>query len=487
MPSTCTNPQKPRRKRRTERLPILGGFGLPLTLAVGLGACGAPMDFDEETLETESTLIAEEEAARQRDFINDRCTTVNPGRELVIRALPVVNDRVRTRWTGSRTNPADGAWHFGKLMTNMAGKKNPSDFTRSLFAKWARPQRVNGQTIPARTEINRLLQAWPKLRNGKLDLTKAPLRLLSIVNRMDLRKLSQGNAGEGRFVFGVLMPGSSGPVGPQSLTKVSELEPRHEPEPNNNFRQSPFTIILEYKLPANNRADVQRWARDWHGLGNLPPTSAAYRNKLQTITNRFTRRNAFPGKPNGSAIGQIRSNENALHPTWELREFRLNGRGQIVQSTVENTPANRWNETQTFATWTNRNQRNIRRGKHRVPLRFRINKRTVNFRGGAVTNEGADIWTASEIRDPVARHKLSLNTCNGCHGGETNTFFLHIAPREQNQPAALSAFMTGVNVNDPVTGARRRFNEFARRSADLRRLICRPQTAPTEGTLQRVH
>ena len=58
---------------------------------------------------------------------------------------------------------------------------------------------------------------------------------------------------------------------------------------------------------------------------------------------------------------------------------------------------------------------------------------------------------------------------------------------EQNQTAALSAFMTGVNVNDPVTGARRRFNEFARRSADLRRLICRPQTAPTEGALERVH
>ena len=59
-----------------------------------------------------------------------------------------------------------------------------------------------------------------------------------------------------------------------------------------------FTVILEYRLPANTEADVQKWADDWHALGQLPFPSEEYNAALQALTERFTARNAEPGRVN---------------------------------------------------------------------------------------------------------------------------------------------------------------------------------------------
>ena len=117
-------------------------------------------------------------------------------------ALSVVEDPVRTRWTGSLTNAQDGAWPFGRLMTNMAGPNNASAFVRNRLGKWETARTVNGDLIPARPAMTTLISNWPNNADGSLDLTRAPLRLLALVNRLDLSKM--GNAGEVRFVFGVL-------------------------------------------------------------------------------------------------------------------------------------------------------------------------------------------------------------------------------------------------------------------------------------------
>jgi len=75
----------------------------------------------------------------------------------------------------------------------------------------------------------------------------------------------------------------------------------------------------------------------------------------------------------------------------------------------------------------------------------------------------------------TARCSPTLNTCNGCHGAvETNTNFLHIAPRLPGQASELSPFLTGTVVPDPITGAPRTLNDLARRNADLKTLVCPP-------------
>jgi hypothetical protein len=66
-----------------------------------------------------------------------------------------------------------------------------------------------------------------------------------------------------------------------------------------------------------------------------------------------------------------------------------------------------------------------------------------------------------------------LDTCNGCHAGETNTLFTHIKPGViPVTGAALSGFMTGINVTDPVDNTTvRTFNDLQRRATDLDGLL----------------
>ena len=91
---------------------------------------------------------------------------------------------------------------------------------------------------------------------------------------------------------------------------------------------------------------------------------------------------------------------------------------------------------------------------------------------GSALND-IDFWAADGITNNDARQKFSLNTCNGCHGAETGTAFLHIAPREVGSAAALSGFLTQIELPDPVDPATTRsFNDLARRATDMVNVLC---------------
>ena len=86
---------------------------------------------------------------------------------------------------------------------------------------------------------------------------------------------------------------------------------------------------------------------------------------------------------------------------------------------------------------------------------------------------------APGVLDNEARHYVAFNACNGCHSSaETGTFFLHVTPRFFGDEAGLSGSLTGITVNDPVAGQARTFNELARRSADLKAVVCAAPAAP---------
>ena len=101
-----------------------------------------------------------------------------------------------------------GCWTFGHLVGNMMGQEEvPGQFLEHWFSQWTEEQMVNGhksdkrQSPATSSRIN-----WPRNQKGELSLAQSPLRLLSIVNRMDLWKQNQDtgqpfDAGEGRFVF----------------------------------------------------------------------------------------------------------------------------------------------------------------------------------------------------------------------------------------------------------------------------------------------
>ena len=391
-------------------------------------------------------------------------------RELMITSPTVVDDPVRTTFNPSfPTNRPEsrGVWTFGRLLRDMA--RTPEEapaLAENLFRTWLTDQTVNGFTVFARPAIQRVvLDNWPRTPEGVLDLDRAPLMLQAIVNRIDVRNLAQGNAGEGRFVFAV--------VGP--------------------FGVEQFTVILEYKLPAQTEADVLEWANLWHGLSEHPFPSESYNAALEALTLRFSGRNAGPGRVNGSALSQLRTNEISLVPRWEFREFVLSaGTGMLEETTVKLTPDLGFNGSPVLADFVNQNAEAIRAEQHVMPDQFQGQP----FLAGSVFND-LIFWFAPGIVDNEARHKLSLNTCNGCHGPESGTTFLQISPRfSQGFEAFLSPFLTGTTVFDPFSGQQRQLNDLARRNADLKGLVCEPTAtlrAASAGAtsiakgIQRVH
>jgi hypothetical protein len=323
-----------------------------------------------------------------------------------------------------------------------------------MLGSLASDQVVNGFTLAARPGIEFVLGDWPRAADGSLDLAQAPMRLLAIVNRFDLRNLDAGDAGEARFIFGI-------------ADGVSIRE---------------ATIIVEYKLPAATEGDVRAWADRFHALGSLP-FGEEYNAALEEITERFVTRGARPGAVNGSALNALRTNEISFgaEVSWELREFALSPlTGHLVPATVKLTPDRSFQLSQTLADYINANQDAILAERHDVPESFG----GVPFLAGAITNNNH--WFAPGV-DPQARHKFALNTCNGCHSpGETRTNFVHVAPRFSGEESVLSLFLTGgFTVSDPFTFELRTFNDLARRRTDLMAVVCDDQPGAKPANLRR--
>lgn len=393
---------------------------------------------------------------------------VDPARELMITDLGVVEDKNRTFDVCTGAGTKNGAWTFGKLATDMAnGLIDPAVMVEGWLKFWLADQTINSFTVPERAAgmQNLLLSKWKRLPDGRLDLSAAPMRLLAIVNRLDLRgnAVYGGNAGEARFVFGVLDTANC-----QSLPR--------------------FTVILEYGVPKSGCVAVHDWAKQWHNLSNFSLGSAAYNDALQKITDQFAGPNAAPKKPNGSALNQLRTNEIALGSPWELREFHLDAvsHGFIVAPVVQ-TPDLSFDLTQTLKSYIDLNQAAILAHMHQVLPNFQ----NAPFLGGNAPNSFM-FWNSSPAANSNdARHFFSQSTCNGCHGRETNTVFTHVDTRQAGSPSGLSQFLIGLGtlatptthqVIDPVVSATVwNDGDLLRRQQDLAALL--GSSCPAGGIL----
>lgn len=426
---------------------------------------------------------------------------VRPEKSLLITDTSVVQDPTRTfdycdkRGGPNGTGNPDGAWTFKTLMTHMSNQPLNSKAAARFVSDWM----VTYGSRPSAAE--RFIQEWPtKQIEGEqvIDLDRAPMRLLAIVNRQDIRNnIAYGgsNAGEVRFVFGAL--GMDGNSGGGTLEKTP-------------CRQLAFTVILEYGIPKRGCNALRDYARQWKALGHLSwgPT---YNHALENATRVVTARNAAPLKPNGSAINQLRSNEISLiQPTdappsldqiaenrlpWELREYHLDpGTQQLRQARVALTPERtrspnlNVNGTARLARFINANATRIVNNRYEVPqtyenLPFQATKsHNPHTLPGGVWNAVAGPGIPA-ITNQLARHRFSLNTCNACHGSETQTSFLHIIPRDVGEEAGLSSFMVGDSgslqnpglhaVEDPISHVVRQFGELHHRQQDLETLASR--------------
>lgn len=408
-------------------------------------------------------------------------------RVLIIRDPTVVTDPTRTFNACNNTGNPVGVWTFGHLMTEMANQAasgiNPSDFVEQWLNHWGAVQTVNTFGANPRAAMASLINDWRAASGGgDLDLTIAPFRLLAILPRVDLRHSVGGtggyfgastgkflDAGEMRFVFGVLLP--------PGYSQAGFFQPTIVPL-GGGCRALAFSVIFEYGVPKCECEDVRDWARAWKALASLPFPSATYNARLERLTQQIVTRNANPLKGNGSALNQLRTNEIALQAPWELREFRIRTIpfDFLSQTTSADSPNNTpigsptdFNNTVTFSNYT-------LSGIRPVPLLFAGNPFLAN--NPQVTNPGftwngpAPLTANTSVAHSDLRHGVGLAACNGCHARETNTIFVHVDPATPGLPANISGFMTGVAVNDPIyvgVGAPivREFDDLERREIDI--------------------
>lgn len=447
---------------------------------------------------------------------------------LMITNLNVVQDPTRTYNPcvgGTAGGNPNGVWTFKQLMTNMANTPVSGVTVDNFVKDWVDKELFSQKSLTSSgdvttvtgpigattirdslTNVNsskrRFIAAW--LRNAGFPVTSAtnisgwktqlvnkleffPVRLLAIVNRLDLRGNfgytgNSNSGGEGRFVF-CFMDNVNGCT-------------------SSNNNQGSMTIILEYGIPKSNCSAIKDYANQWYNLKNLPIGTSTYNAALQAVTDVFTKVNAGATminpdgsrKANGSALNHLRTNEFIMSP-WNIRDFA------ILKDNISNT------NKLTLIHPDKEPMREANNASGGLPLLAKVTALVdlANANTSAIESDnpysiadpikGVDaqiptpsyFWnpsTTRRINSDLARHKLSLNTCSGCHAGETRTSFTHIRPTNFGTAATLSSFLTGA-VGDPTapflvtdpagrpagTPQVRGFNDLLRRANDLETLV----------------
>ncbi len=310
---------------------------------------------------------------------------------------------------------------------------------------------------------------WDNSTITEADLLKyAPFKLTAIVNRIDLMGNTGytggiSNAGETRFIFSLIDP-FTGEV------PLHQVPPPAEPGINGNgipeIDWSGCNIIFEYNNLQQSRCAVKELAQKWLDLSAypLPDANFEYNDALEELTNLVTAPNLNSTHPTGSALARIRTNERLFshfntdgggtflkwtHMDWEFRQFAVGSNGLLQLEPLTNTPSlgGHWmtyveDNDHRAQIWANLNQwiaaniTKVASGTHSMPSNFLAGS-------GLVTGEFLHYlqwdpyyaFTSYPANFRKVRTQLSLNTCQGCHNGETKTLFAHVLPLADEEPA----------------------------------------------------
>lgn len=303
-------------------------------------------------------------------------------KSLLIRDLSVVD---------SALAQPRGPLHFGSILRQLSPNiTTPSQFVHTWFGEWSRNE-IGGKVVQPRIG-DRLLNFWRTLPDGSLDIDQSPFRLLAIAFRGDVTTPEAPN-GEARLVYTAYTPGA--------------LEPFE------------FLVIFEFALDGS-RAD---WSRRFRELSCLE-FGDAYNRAVSALASDFTRH-----------LSQIRTNDFFLEAEWELREFRLDPLGFVRAAPVALTPELWMSEAaqSPLVDWARQNEAAILANNFSLPESL--------WGPSAPMSHERFGWLRNAGLDPLVRHRISFNTCSGCHASETRTIFTHIFPRGRGQVSRISRFL----------------------------------------------
>jgi hypothetical protein len=335
---------------------------------------------------------------------------------------PSVVDSVEARNEGA----TGGSLSFHRTMHTLAGSQDVAVFTENFFKNWENDQTVGRGVAEARPGVSFVLDPasglWPRLPDGKLDMEKAPFRLLAVVNRMDLLGTAPNKPnGEGRLIYGMFSPGE---------------ETR---DPAKGFGQL-FTVIFEFNLPGTH--SLRDWAARWHGLG-LQPFGVTSTGMGSASFNKLLFSNVVNDFVAPQNLSQVRTNEFMFGSPWQLREFHLTN-GQLVAATTAQSPEPSLNDSPELINWVKANKNAILSNTHNVPASLLggvANEGFPSFCQGPGCGLSPDTFqntkwlvnsaATSGIEESV-RSAFAEQTCNGCHNSEQAAnvlqFFYQVAP-----------------------------------------------------------
>jgi hypothetical protein len=325
----------------------------------------------------------------------------------------------------ARNDVDDAPFSFRTQLERLAGEKDRApDLAHQWLLHWKTATEVAvspGSQSAARVQVDPrpsvgpvLLCPWLRLSPDnrcnadcssclarRLDLTRAPFRLIAIANRADLGEAAGAcgrDGGELRFVYTAVAPETGRPL---------EL-----------------TVILEYGITLPPGSSRRSWARDWRALGALP-FGPAYDGALADVVRRGLQ---------AATLLRVQTNELAFSGAqggpWELRQFvpaaGTRAAPLLEGTAVDGTPRHVLDGSDTLARWVQGNRAAILAGDNPLPADMRA--------GAAVLPHPEFAWRApGASADALAA--FNRNTCSGCHGGRATPDdlpFQHVAPGSMN-------------------------------------------------------
>jgi hypothetical protein len=261
-------------------------------------------------------------------------------------------------------------------------------------------------------------------RRWKQPIARAPVRLLGVINRLDLAELKSLGAGrndgvmcgaEVRFVYAALKPPKPGSM--------------------------PYlNLIVEFVLPCLAKPAFHAYAARWNDLRSLPgpaPGSPYYRSleSLLTATTRY----AYAVRLRVSMLDD---------DVWDVHQyaFQRDGLAPGLLSRQPNAAKVTCDPRSPFSGYVQSNLRQILASQYSIPPPLAAKIERLSVLSPALTLAPLIGGTYSES----ARYSLSVNSCMGCHGVETGTQFNHLQYRERGDSSRLSNFLAGTS-NDVVT------------------------------------
>jgi hypothetical protein len=373
-----------------------------------------------------------------------------------------------------------GPWSFAGVVSDAIEIRAPGIVEGTKAGETLRQRLSSVQMNPL--GVQQFLSTW-QAADPNYSLTKAPVRLLAVVNRIDLGRVGNVEA----------------PCKPANQFGGAEIRFIYSAA-TDTVEQHFLSMIVEFVLPCKSPKDFKTMGEEWSNLR----TSANYVSDLEKLLQNHIKEATF---------ARLRVISKTSTGGWRAAEYGFDKDRWLLDQTLARqfdlraVPVGKCQDgSSAIGEFVTRELDNVRASNYR--LDESLSTKYADLTGRNPT--GYSLTLSKDLKSPSgvpiapafvddARFSISVNTCTGCHGADTYTDFHQVNQRVRDSSSDLAAFLTGQPNGDSggATGqtgyyvqqvlplvascgpppAQRSFNDLLRRYVFLKTLI---NTAPSD-------